>query len=123
MAFRRYFHSLFLSFRCLFSVLPLRRVQEITLPVKKFKINSQGHTYSIEDETKSAFLVRIFSELPNLKTVDLSEWVIHDFLPLQKLHFLTTLVLYDVRDLETSIDTIATLTTLKFLFCEILFLI
>uniref|UniRef100_A0A915MW39 Uncharacterized protein n=1 Tax=Meloidogyne javanica TaxID=6303 RepID=A0A915MW39_MELJA len=73
----------------------------------------QGHTYSIEDETKSAFLVRIFSELPNLKTVDLSEWVIHDFLPLQKLHFLTTLVLYDVRDLETSIDTIATLTTLK----------
>ncbi|KAL3083782.1 hypothetical protein niasHT_036775 [Heterodera trifolii] len=66
----------------------------------------QGLSYNIEDETRPAFLARILAELKHLRTLDLSEWLLTDFTVLQKLENLTSLILYDIHNLEGSIDTL-----------------
>uniref|UniRef100_A0A914I9L0 Uncharacterized protein n=1 Tax=Globodera rostochiensis TaxID=31243 RepID=A0A914I9L0_GLORO len=73
----------------------------------------QGLGFNIEDETRAAFLVRILAELKHVRTLDLSEWLLTDFTALQKLENLTTLILYDIHNLESSIDTLCQFETLR----------
>lgn len=78
----------------------------------------QGLSYNIEDEQQDAFLTRVLEcAKSNIRTLDLSEWQnVRLFLyALTPIH-LTTLVLYDVQFLETSIVIIKDIKTLVWVF-------
>ncbi|KAI1699244.1 zyg eleven-related protein 1 [Ditylenchus destructor] len=74
----------------------------------------QGLSYNIEDENADEFLFRIFESLRSLRTLDLSEWHFPNHLQvLENVPNLTTLILYDVQNLESSIPVISGLKNLR----------
>ncbi|KAI1704299.1 zyg eleven-related protein 1 [Ditylenchus destructor] len=74
----------------------------------------QGLSYNIEDENADEFLFRIFESLGSLRTLDLSEWHFPNHLQvLENVPNLTTLILYDVQNLESSIPVISGLKNLR----------
>ncbi|KAI1711418.1 zyg eleven-related protein 1 [Ditylenchus destructor] len=74
----------------------------------------QGLLNNIKDETADEFLFRIFKTLKRLRTLDLSEWHFPNHLHvLENAPNLTTLILYDVQNLESCIPMISSLKNLK----------
>ncbi|KAI1694833.1 zyg eleven-related protein 1 [Ditylenchus destructor] len=74
----------------------------------------QGLLNNIKDETADEFLLRIFKTLEGLRTLDLSEWNFpNHLLVLEKVSKLTTLILYDVQNLESCIPMISGLKNLR----------
>ncbi|KAI1707861.1 zyg eleven-related protein 1 [Ditylenchus destructor] len=73
----------------------------------------QGLLNNIKDETADEFLFWIFKALKRLRTLDLSEWNFpNHLLILENVPNLTTLILYDVRSLESCIPMISGLKNL-----------
>ncbi|KAI1691619.1 zyg eleven-related protein 1 [Ditylenchus destructor] len=76
----------------------------------------QGLLNNIKEETADEFLCRIFKALKKLRTLDLSEWHFpNDLHILEKklVPNLTTLILYDVKNLESCIPGISNLKHLR----------
>ncbi|KJH43090.1 hypothetical protein DICVIV_10911 [Dictyocaulus viviparus] len=68
-----------------------------------------------EENSPNDLLRRVFEPLKDLKTLDLSCWSrMEDLRCVQPLH-LTTLILFDVPDLYRTIDSVITMTELRFL--------
>ncbi|KAE9421107.1 hypothetical protein Angca_005735, partial [Angiostrongylus cantonensis] len=68
-----------------------------------------------EENSPNDLLRRVFEPLNDLKTLDLSYWNrMEDLRCVQPLH-LTTLILFDVPDLYRTIDSVITMTELRFL--------
>ncbi|KAJ1358396.1 hypothetical protein KIN20_016807 [Parelaphostrongylus tenuis] len=68
-----------------------------------------------EENSPNDLLRRVFEPLKDLRTLDLSYWNrMEDLRCVQPLH-LTTLILFDVPDLYRTIDSVITLTELRFL--------
>ncbi|KAI1695590.1 zyg eleven-related protein 1 [Ditylenchus destructor] len=92
---------------------PLRHFVEFCPNIQHLYLQ-QGLLNNIKDETADEFLFRIFKTLKNLRTLDLSEWNFPDhLLILEKVPNLTTLILYDVQNLESCIPMISGLKNLR----------